>query len=387
MSCAIRAQVVHTLRRAKTLRAPRYRGQRQFWSDMPAGASSIIWFEELFGFREGSSYRENRAHFRMEGEVLCVDGAPKYKTHFVGRWSTPSVAELRAELGDGETGGLRFKHLPTPTGVEPLILDERNAGAVFQAASQFNALEMVGPGVSPREGIAFYCNDPTQGPKCALACPGGTVFRNYLVNGAGQGDTQIDLLADVGRVLGNTDECYWTMQNGYAMPSGESGIKDLALTLNASPRLIEDAEAALRVGVHWNTQARPPHTHRVCQVYASALPVAYGRAARAAEWEPFARLVLRAAYEATLAVGALKARESGRRQAVYLTSLGGGAFGNRDAWITEAVRGALHKFRDAPLDVYKVHYGTRVQSAWRDVGSEYPKPEARGGSKQSCRPS
>ena len=164
--------------------------------------------------------------------------------------------------------------------------------------------------------------------------------------------------------------------------------------------------------VHWDTQARPPHTHRVCQVYASALPVAYGHAARPAEWEPFARLVSRAAYEATLAVGALKAREAGRRQAVHLTSLGGGAFGNRDAWITEAVRGALDKFRDAPLDVYKVHYGTRVAAIWKDVGSEYPEPttervaatpEARGarrgppsgragpsgggGSKQLCRPS
>ena len=158
MSCAIRAQVVHTLRRAKTLRAPRYRGQRPFWSDMPRGASSTAWFEELFGFREGGSYRENRSKFRMEGDVLVVDGAPKYKTHFVGRWSTPSLAELRAELGE-QSGGLRFKHLPTPTGVEPLILDPENADAVFQAASQFNALEMVGPGVSPRQGIACYSND------------------------------------------------------------------------------------------------------------------------------------------------------------------------------------------------------------------------------------
>ena len=124
----------------------------------------------------------------------------------------------------------------------------------------------------------------------------------------------------------------------------------------------------------------------MCQVYASALPVAYGRAARSAEWEPFARLVLRAAYEATLAVGALKARDAGRRQAVYLTSLGGGAFGNRDAWITEAVRGALDKFRDAPLDVYKVHYGTRVASAWKDVGSEYPEPTTER-SESLCRPS
>ena len=83
--------------------------------------------------------------------------------------------------------------------------------------------------------------------------------------------------------------------------------------------------------------------------------------------------------------------EISRRPAtqVYLTSLGGGAFGNRDAWITEAVRGALHKFRDAPLDVYKVHYGTRVAAAWTGVGSEYPEPttEKCCGSEQLCRPS
>ena len=73
MSCAVRRAAVHTRRRAKTLRAPRYRGQRQFWADMPRGASSTKWFEELFGFREGGSYRENRAKFRMDGDWLCVD--------------------------------------------------------------------------------------------------------------------------------------------------------------------------------------------------------------------------------------------------------------------------------------------------------------------------
>ena len=35
--------------------------------------------------------------------------------------------------------------------------------------------------------------------------------------------------------------------------------------------------------------------------------MAYAHSARAADWEPFARLVLRAAYEATLAVGEIKA--------------------------------------------------------------------------------
>ena len=38
-----------------------------------------------------------------------------------------------------------------------------------------------------------------------------------------------------------------------------------------------------------------------------ALPVAYAKSTPSADWEPFARLVLRAAYDATLAVAALKA--------------------------------------------------------------------------------
>ena len=67
-------------------------------SIMPHGASSTAWFEELFGFQESGSYSDNQAHFRMEGETLVCDGAPEYKRHFVGRWSTPSLSELRAEL-------------------------------------------------------------------------------------------------------------------------------------------------------------------------------------------------------------------------------------------------------------------------------------------------
>ena len=217
-------------------------------------------------------------------------------------------------------------------------------------------------------------NDPTQGPKCALACPAGTVFRNYLVeHGAGsrgQGDGQIDCLADVGAAVGNADEKYWKMQNGYCLPSGAGSIRSLSKRLSAEPSLIEAAEAALRVGVHWETQARPPREHRVCQVYASALPVAYAHgSASAADWEPFARLVLRAAYEATLSVGVIKARKRGGnsdRVAVFLTALGGGAFGNRIGWIVDALRGALETHRDSPLDVTLVHYGAHVPDEWRE---------------------
>ena len=46
---------------------------------------------------------------------------------------------------------------------------------------------------------------------------------------------------------------------------GPGSIKKLSKRLETEPSLIAEAEAALRVGVHWETQARPPHEHRVCQ--------------------------------------------------------------------------------------------------------------------------
>lgn len=306
----------------------------------------------------------------------------------------PLIEELRTRPPPA-SAGLRFQHLPTPTGVGPLIEDPANAGAVFQAASQFNCLEMTGPGVSPRQGIAIYAGDPTQGPKCALACPAGTVFRNYIVDVGdgkrGQGEQQIDCLAGVGAVLGNDGAKYWTMKNGYALPSTSSSMRELGGKLRKDAELLTAAEEALRVGVHWDTQTKPPKEHRVCQVYASALPVAYAPNARAADWEPFARLVLRSAYAATLAVAVCKAKllreQSGGaappRIAVFLTSLGGGAFGNRHEWIRDALVAALDLFRDAPLDVTLVHYGTRVPSDWETVRG----PTTPGAASSSVAPS
>jgi len=200
--------------------------------------------------------------------------------------------------------------------------------------------------------------------ECGLACPAATVFRNYLVNGTGQGDVQIDCLADVGEVLSNGTGSYWNMRNGYALPARSDSIAKISSRLAADPALAAAAAAALRVGVHWDTQVKPPGQHRVCQVFASALPVAYAYSTSSADWAPFARLVLRAAYDATLLAARCKAAEAGGRVRVYLTCLGGGAFGNQSSWIREAIVTALQAHRDAPLDVYLVHYGRVVPSAW-----------------------
>ncbi|MEY3295330.1 MAG: hypothetical protein RLZZ451_1378, partial [Pseudomonadota bacterium] len=93
---------------------------------------------------------------------------------------------------------------------------------------------------------------------------------------------------------------------------------------------------------------------RVSQVFCSALPVAY-TPLPAAEWEPFARLVLEAAYEATLRIAAATAAAGGSAT-VLLTRLGGGAFGNADAWIDDAIGRALQGAALDGLDVRLVSF-------------------------------
>ena len=107
------------------------------------------WFREVFGFQEKSSFNANREMFRMEGDVLVTETAPAAtKRMRVGPFSTPSLGELRAEIAAAASepaqsgGGLTFRHLADPTGVSALISAPENDGVVFQAASQFNALEM-----------------------------------------------------------------------------------------------------------------------------------------------------------------------------------------------------------------------------------------------------
>jgi hypothetical protein len=73
-------------------------------------------------------------------------------------------------------------------------------------------------------------------------------------------------------------------------------------------------------------------------------------------WRPFAQLVLDAAYEATVLAAVLNARR-GASNIVLLTRLGGGAFGNEDAWIDAAMRRALNEVRDYDLDVRLVSFG------------------------------
>jgi len=165
----------------------------------------------------------------------------------------------------------------------------------------------------------------------------------------------------------------WTMRNGYALctPDGLAAIGKLLREVPADS--MDRLRGRLAIGLHHDvdvTDASGPDRPRVSQAFCSALPVAYTRIAPPA-WEPFARLVLEAAYEATL-LAAVERNRQGRSPTVLLTRLGGGAFGNDDRWIDDAILRALGLVEFSGLDVRLVSFGNvhasfcAIEQRWSD---------------------
>ena len=321
------------------------------------------WFERLTGFRE-QGYDATRGRLVVDGGTLrsSVNG----RSCAIGTFEMASLRALRERLATGEGPVGRITVGNVSGDVRRMHQAPENAGALFQVASQFNVLEMVGPSVTPEDGVTRYASDMTQGPACSIAAGAATIYRNYFVPvGEQRGQTaerQLDGLADLGdalaTALGRSRGSLWTMRNGYALPA-EDGLAVIAGHLRG---LDEDGRdrlrALLRVGLHTDVEVTDAPTapgQRVSQAFCSALPVAYS-GVQGAAWAPFATLVLEAAYEATLSAAVLGAR-AGRSNVVLLTRLGGGAFGNDDAWIDGAMLRALERFAGFGLDVRIVSYG------------------------------
>lgn len=298
------------------------------------------WFEKITGFKELD-------YIATQSRLSVVDGHLESKHNRI-RWA---IGELDVPtLGSLRFDGSNLDPSPEPASFRCIAGDVRDLhrtapqGALFQVASQFNLLEMIGPQVTPEEGVTRYEQDLTQGPACAIAAGAATIYRNYLMplgDGVGQRvDRQVDCLRDLGDALGNGGGRLWQMRNGYPLCT-EMGLEEIDGRLAQTSETERDRlRRLLRIGVHRGVQLTDGLLPRrlVSQAFCSALPVAYSNLP-AARWASFAQLVLEAAYEATLRAAALYA--SDKRRTVYLTRLGGGAYGNDDRWINAAIRYAV----------------------------------------------
>jgi hypothetical protein len=321
------------------------------------------WFEQLTGFREGP-YEETRAKFKVDAGRLqsLVNG----KSYGVGEFELVPLQTLRERArSDGRPSG-RLKVSVVRGDVRQMHGAPEYAGALFQVASQFNALEMTGPDVTPEDGVTRYQHDRTQGPACAIAAGAATIYRNYFVPAAGgigqTSDRQLDCLAAVGETLrgavGRPIADLWQMRNGYAICSREGLDAISARLASLPPEQLDALRGELCIAVQSDvevTESRSGQGPLVSQAFCSALPIAYTNVP-ARHWRPFALLVLEAAYEATMWAAVLNARR-GASNIVLLTLLGGGAFGNDSDWILAAMRRSFGVASSFDIDTRIVSYG------------------------------
>ena len=133
---------------------------------------------------------------------------------------------------------------------------------------------------------------------------------------------------------------------------------------NASEADRDYLRSKLTIGVQSDVEVTDRDTGSqpifVSQAFCSALPIAYSES-EASLWQPFAELVLEAAYEATLLAAARNFARGGSN-VVLLTLLGGGAFGNDTRWIRHAIGRALTIMKPHELDVRLVNYGPLLKT-------------------------
>lgn len=329
------------------------------------------WFQATFGFRE--TWSQAQECFSVQDGWLY--SSANDSTFRCGHFEFIAVKDIRDRVLD---------RVPLPTNNQPttvrhiavadvLDLHAQQPNAVFQAASQFNALEFIYAGAKPEDGITGYVHDHTQGPACALACPAGTVLRNYF-GFDGQPQTryrQLNGLADLEQSISNQSSRCFEVYNGYTFATRQSlrsfkSHLDTFYPNSQRDNLSDQIKIGIQsdVGVQFTSRFVPVPAEsdiRVTQCYTSAVScyatngIPRSEFPESSDWQPFAQLALNAAYEGTLWASVLNAHKTGNKT-VFLTLVGGGAFRNQLEWIAEAIARAVKLTSRYGLDVVVCHF-------------------------------
>ncbi|VWX58674.1 conserved hypothetical protein [Burkholderiales bacterium 8X] len=346
-------------------------------SSMPKASKTLLpvneqknWFEKLTGFTESkNNYKKNQKQFVVDGKYL--HSLVNQKKYLIGRLRLKSLDSLRESCSKikENPNGLKFRIVEGD--VRDYLGQSKYANAVFQVASQFNLLEMASKNQVPELGITIYAQDKTQGPACAMAAGAATLFRQYCIPmGLEFGQTkdrQINCLADIAEIMKTAiGGPVVSMKNGYAQfPKGAATrIETYFANLGESDR--KRLMGKLKVGIHGPVEITSDHLesgHAVTQLLCSALPLQDLDGPEKDLLRPFAQLILDATYEATLLAGLANSRkEADSSKIVFLTLIGGHAFGNREAWILSAIRRALLLLANHSLDVRLISYNTPTEA-------------------------
>jgi hypothetical protein len=330
--------------------------------------------KRLLGFSDSRvGYEKTKQNLEFNGASVCslVNG----QSFDIGEFELLTLTELRARVSAIQSEGTdeRFgspnrvvHNRPEQENVQDYMKDPDYNHALFQVASQFNLLEMASPHMTPEDGVDVYWSDPTQGPACATATVGATLFRNYFVEHDGQaGQTkghQINGLKGVLERLDVVDGEHYVYENGYVR-LGKEEFQACSLKIDSMTDVErDDLMGELTVGIHWGCQVNNRDhglDQRVSLILCSGLPLGtYKRAGvDRDDAEALGRLVQDGMQEATILAGALNFVKYGVSD-VVLTKLGNGVFGNPLHWVVAARNRALDRV-PCSLDVLQFHFNRR----------------------------
>lgn len=314
------------------------------------------WFKKLFGFEEKDKYTV-LDNIKITKDQNILISKANNRIFPIGRFGIYNCKSLRNSYITRKTmieGTPNIEHYVIH---DILELHHQYPNSVFQVASQLNCLEFSSPNMNPENGITDYEFDYTQGPGCALACAAATLYRNICSY-----EKQINNLYELEKLLPN----YWTIKNGYVF-SDKTKIQNLNEILLKNPwntiygknKLTNSINIGIHkdVGVTFSNRFTPIEDDiRVTQCYCSAISCGYSNISNSL-WEPLARIVLEANYEATIWTAALNSLNGGSKN-VFLTFLGGGAFKNNKEWIADAIGRSIiiAKLNKLDLNIILCHY-------------------------------
>eukprot|EP00727_Mastigamoeba_balamuthi_P007682 m51a1_g3534 hypothetical protein (440) ;mRNA; r:956586-958078 len=348
---------------------------------LPTAIPENEWFQLLTGYSE-AQFRLSKPSFvpvadespALPGHTLELVDQKSGRAWGAGKMSVLSVGELQGMVDKPSASrqkrrppctvefltGLDWGSLMAHLNVSAQQADPSNAGAVFQVASNFNAVEAPDESANPDDDdfTENYVWDKTQGPAASISAGAAAIARVHAAfftpdDGDTDGDKdewrqthsrQIEMLGLV--------KSYYTVINGYVVQTGAE------TPLPEDPASLEALARKIRVVLHSNVQVTfrggdgelvlvPPPGHLIDQVFCAAVNVGQGASGAQNSHSPqrdgLVRLALQAAYEGTYLSAIVN-----RRRTLYLTLLGGGAFGNDIEDIFAAIRAAHRKWSGHP---------------------------------------
>jgi hypothetical protein len=316
-------------------------------------------FENVFGFEEKNNLKDNMKEIEIRGNIMKT---PK-KDYNLGQFIEVSMYWLLRETPYLDNI-IKAKYHNIEEAGDVSNYMANNPNCLYQAASQFNYLEMPSPNVLPSKGVKNYPNDNTQGPAVAINTYPSTFYRNWILTKGDEKEQQMNGLRYIMKRLESTTNGKELIQwkNGYAL-AGKDLDRNILEILNMTQKQLDILVTDnLKVGVVHNSESviqfrfncNGPYYLKKEPTYTSTIwcsAIALNYSEKKEYLIPLAKSILKATYKITLLTGVKLGIKD-----IYLTQIGGGVFGNKMEWISEAIQEALDLVKYHDINVYSLFY-------------------------------